>query len=173
VKGVLEFQCTKCDQWHKGAPSFGFQSPHHYGVLSDHSKASYASLDSDFCIINHPDSDGPQFFIRCILEVPIHGLDEPFLWGAWSSLSEKSFRDYEQRFKTNDVEDISYFGYFCNILPFYPDTLHLKCRVIPQAENNRPLLELEPTDHPLVKDFTSGIAVDRAIDIFEACQHNS
>jgi hypothetical protein len=167
----FEFQCAKCSQWHKGAPSFGFDFPHHYGVLSDQSKTSYASLDSDFCIINHPEAKSLQFFVRCILEIRIHGFNEPFLWGVWSSLSEKSFRDYEQRFKTDDVDGVTYFGYFCNVLPFYPETLHLKCRVIPQPDNNRPLIELEPTDHPLAKDFASGITIERAKEIFMHCLH--
>jgi hypothetical protein len=33
-------------------------------------------------------------FVRACLEIPIHGVSEPFLWGVWVSLSQKNFDRY-------------------------------------------------------------------------------
>ena len=31
---------------------------------------------------------------RGCIEIPVHGADEPFVWGVWVSLSEASFSQY-------------------------------------------------------------------------------
>ena len=32
--------------------------------------------------------------MRGCIEIPVHGADEPFVWGVWVSLSEASFSQY-------------------------------------------------------------------------------
>lgn len=44
--------------------------------------------------LRHRPPEGTQYFLRAILEVPIHGVDQPFLWGLWVSASEASFHRY-------------------------------------------------------------------------------
>jgi hypothetical protein len=63
------------------------------------------------------------------------------------------------------------FGWLSNRLWQYPDTLNLKCKVISQPVDRRPLIELEPTDHPLSVEQRNGISQQRFIELSEQCLH--
>ena len=164
----FKFTCSRCGQVHEGSPSFGYSSPHQYDELNDEEKSKIASLSEDFCEIRHPDQT--DRFIRVVLEVPINGVEEPFLWGVWVSLSETNFEKYRENFKNETYED-SYFGWFCNRLPYYPNTLSLKSRAIVKPGKQRPKLELEPTDHPLAEDCQNGIAWEKVVEIVQVARH--
>ena len=168
MASIFSFKCAKCGQLHEGAPSFGFDAPLQYSELRDAEKAEIAELGADTCRITHPGQT--DYFIRVCLEVPIHGYEEPFLWGVWVSLSADNFRRYLDTWDEPDESDC-YFGWFCNRLPWYPDTLHLKTNVHPRAGGTRPWAELEPTEHPLARDFCEGISVARAQEIAEDVMH--
>ena len=40
--------------------------------------APRCELSSDVCVV-----DGKYFFVRGCIEIPVHGADEPFVWGVW------------------------------------------------------------------------------------------
>jgi hypothetical protein len=153
---------------HEGSPSFGYPEPHQYSELSDDERTQSASLSDDFCIIRH--ADQTDRFIRAILEIPIIGIEEPFLWGVWASLSESNFEKYREHFKSETYAD-NYFGWFCNRLPYYPNTLNLKARAIVKPGGERPTLKLEPMDHPLARDHHHGISWEKAIEIAQIAIH--
>jgi hypothetical protein len=163
MASIFAFKCSKCEQIHEGAPSFAYDAPLIHSQLSKKEKEA-AFLDTDLCRVDE------HRFIRVCLEIPIIGFAEPFLWGVWVSLSEKNFARYVETFDAPDEGD-EYFGWFCNQLPFYPETLSLKTKVHPKAGGTRPLIELEPTDHPLALDFHQGISVERAQMIAETAKH--
>ena len=165
MAGIFSFRCSSCGAIHEGAPSFAFNSPLGYDNLSANEKEA-AQLSSDFCIV------GDNRYIRVCLEIPIVGIEAPFIWGVWVSLSEKNFQRYAETFEA-PVESDEYFGWFCNRLPFYPDTKHLGSLVHPRSNNLRPYLELEPTDHQLSIDFHNGLTVQRAQEIAEVAMHNN
>jgi hypothetical protein len=162
---IFSFKCSRCAEVHEGAPSFSYSSPVQYTGLSEAEK-SEAHLGTDLCYI---DDDR---FIRVSLEIPIIGRDEPFMWGVWVSLSQSSFERYRETYD-DPAEDEEYFGWFCNRLPFYPDTLNLRTLVHPRSGGIRPWLELEETDHPLSTDFHNGITIARAQEIVEYAMHRS
>lgn len=64
-----------------------------------------------------------------------------------------------------------WFGWLCSALPCYPDTFELKTYVHLQRVPLRPLVELEPTGHPLAVDQREGITEQRARQIVEAVLH--
>jgi hypothetical protein len=163
MAGIFSFKCSSCEEIHEGSPSFSFSSPYQYDCLSEAEKAE-AHLDSDFCYI---DDDR---FIRVCLEVPIIGVEEPFMWGVWVSLSQENFERYRDTYDAPVITD-EYFSWFCNRLPFYPETLNLKALVHPRIEGIRPSLDLEPTDHPLSIDFKNSISISRAQEIAEYVMH--
>ena len=49
-----------------------------------------------------------------------------------------------------------YFGWLCTRLPLYPDTGPRRPTFIPDQCNQRPFIELEPTDHPLAVEQRNG-----------------
>ena len=48
-------------------------------------------LTSDTCVI-----DDEHLFVRGCLEIPVHGSDDPFVWGVWVSLSEPNFFRFQE-----------------------------------------------------------------------------
>jgi len=168
MSALLTFTCSCCGKTHEGSPSFGYKSPRYYDLLSDEDKTRIAILQDDICVIGI--NDNSDFFVRTILEVPIHGVAEPFMWGVWVSLSQASFKRYMSTWDNHDEND-HYFGWFSNQLPHYPDTLNLKASVRPRNGGLRPFLVLEEADHPLVQHFHRGISIGEAQQIAERIMH--
>ena len=73
----------------------------------------------------------------------------------------------------NRVNEPSYFGWFCNSIPTYPETLHLKTAVHSREVGVRPFVELEATDHPLSIEQRNGITVARLQSIAEQMHHRN
>ena len=98
---------------------------------------------------------------------------EPFVWLAWVSLSEKNFLRATEVWHTPGREqEPPCFGWLQSALPYSPSTLSLKTSVQTQPIGERPLIELEPTDHPLAIEQRSGITMARVQQIVEAIMHS-
>jgi len=168
------FECPSCGKTHTGVFDIAYDSP---AVWTDSttpiSNADIAPgmthfLAEDFCIL-----EDEHYFVRCVLGLPILGTDTAFGLGVWSSLSNKNFTSYMESFRDRDQGRLGpWFGWFSNRLSGYPDTLNLKCRVHPRDDRQRPLIEIEETDHPLSLDQRNGITVDRLIELYVACGHD-
>jgi hypothetical protein len=173
MTAIFKFQCSSCGEIHEGSPSFGFSAPDPYTSLSDEQKALMATLTGDFCTITH--EEVTDRFIRAVLEVPIHGVENPFLWGLWVSLSEKSFNLYRETYE-DPVAGEGYFGWVCNQIALYPYEHPRPTDVIVQAGRDRPKLLLhrgEPEADPLVVDQVHGISVARAQELAELALHQA
>ncbi|MFF0442053.1 DUF2199 domain-containing protein [Kitasatospora sp. NPDC004614] len=60
------------------------------------------------------------------------------------------------------------------VLPIYaPSTVNLKTNLHTKPIGQRPLIELEPTDHPLTVEQRAGITRDRVREIAEAVLHST
>ena len=120
-------------------------------------------MTADLCVIDQID-----FFVRGHLELPIQGSTEPFIYAVWVSLSETNFA--RTRALWNDAAragEPPYFGWCSTSLPGYPETLNLKTLVHTRAVGPVPLIELEPTDHPLAVEQRTGITWERIRAISE------
>jgi hypothetical protein len=168
MAGIFSYKCATCSEVHEGSPSYGFPFPWHYSTLSEDQRSTIAKLSEDVCLIK--DTDHTDCFIRVCLEVPIIGVDEPFLWGVWVSVSKDDFIRYNETWD-DPAETDEYFGWLCTKLPLYPDTLALKTLVHPRSQGQRPSITLEPTDHPLSVDFRNGITIARAQEMAELLTH--
>jgi hypothetical protein len=165
----LRYHCTKCGEEHEGLPDMAFGSPIYFEQMPAQERKRRAVLTSDTCVI-----DGQDYFIRCCLPVPIKLTSVSFVWGVWVSLSEKNFKRYVELFKADPPKgEGPYFGWLSNQLPEYPDTLSLKACVQLQKNNKRPLVELEPTDHPLAIHQRDGIPLPELLDILGERTHQA
>jgi hypothetical protein len=161
------FTCRTCGQVHIGLPDLAFDYPWHYHVLTEAERAARAVLTSDTCSIEDRD-----FFVRGYLEIPIHDRSQPFAYGVWVSLSREHFDRFLELYDEKDrLPQEPWFGWLCNRIPGYPDTLHLKTNVHLRPHPTRPYIELEPTDHPLALEQRSGITLRRLQDIVEQNHH--
>jgi len=164
---VFRFKCTSCADWHEGMPTYGADAPLHYYAVAAEERERRCSLGSDECVI-----DEKWFFVRGCLEIPVRGESEPFIWGLWVSLSRENFEQFLRYFAKSSRSHIGpFFGWLSAELPLYPSTENLKTRIHLRDDGLRPLIELEPTDHPLAVEQREGISVDRVAEIYSFYEH--
>lgn len=126
-------------------------------------------LDNDYCVVNDED-----FFVRGLICLPVIGSRETLRWGVWGSLSRDNFEKlWRMKDDSKRVELPAMFSWLNTRIPDYPDTLALKMYACIQEPGCRPYFELEPTDHPLSRDFHHGITAERVKEImFRRLQGN-
>jgi hypothetical protein len=115
--------------------------------------------------------DNDAFFVRGCIEIHVHDESDPFIWGVWTSLSEKNFNRFNELLDSGDREqEPPYFGWLAAHIKIYPETEHLKT-LVHLRNGIRPYIELEPTDHPLAIEQREGISHNRLVEIYEAIIH--
>ncbi len=164
---AFTFKCIECGKEHKGDPSFSYAAPAYYSALSEEDQNSLGQLNSDLCTISPDD-----YFIRVILEIPIIDYPIPFTWGVWVSQSKTNFEWYVDNFNA-DNSGYQSFGWFCNTLPYYPDTINLQTVAHFQVPGQRPRIELKEVDHELYQDFANGISRSKAYQIAQRALHGA
>jgi hypothetical protein len=173
MPAIFAFRCSCCGEVHEGSPSIAFRAPDQFAGLSDEQQAKMGRLSSDFCTITH--EDHTDYFIRAVLEVPIHGIEEPFLWGVWVSASKGNFERYWETYDEPVAGD-GFFGWLCNALRPYPWDCSRPADVHIQLNGKRPKVVLhrgDPEHDPLVIDQMNGISVARAQQIAEQAIHEA
>lgn len=146
---------------------FGPDAPAPYDSIPEEEREARCELNADLCVI-----DEGEFFIRGCLEIPVVDGPRPFVWLVWTSLSEQSFKRTAEIWEMPGREnEPPFFGWLCNSLPLYPETLLLKTNVHTRPLGQRPLVELELTDHPLAIEQRTGITMDRVREIVERLMH--
>ncbi|WP_406231204.1 DUF2199 domain-containing protein [Nocardia sp. NBC_01009] len=163
----LGFLCSYCGKEHDGLPfSYGAVAPAYWNEGLEGGAGSV--LGDEQCVIG-----GEHFFIRARLILPIVDSESEFEWGVWVSLSESSFaRATELWTSPERVQEPPHFSWLSTELPTYePTTLNLKTKVHSQPVGVRPMVELEPTDHPLAVEQRTGITLTRVQAIAELLLH--
>jgi len=164
---MFRFKCASCDEWHEGMPGFGASAPLYYYFIPEDERSARCKLTTDTCIV-----DGEYYFVRGCLEIPVRGADEPFIWGVWVSLSAGNFEQFVSLLGCKDRSKYGpYFGWLSADFKRYPVVENLKTKVHLRDDGIRPLIELEPTSHPLAVDQREGITVDRVAEIYAAYMH--
>ena len=158
----FSWTCPCCGEQQEGLPALAFTTPDNLPELTMWQWFRHGGYGDDLYV----DRESGGYFVRCVLEIPIIGCEQPLEWGVWSSLSEANFKHYRKTMGGKDRSKLdAMFGWFSSHLPGYPETRGLKCNVVARDAGLRPLIDLEPTDHPLAIDQRNGITKDRAIDL--------
>lgn len=167
--------CSCCGKTYSGLPlDYSMAFPDYFAAwrsgLSEEEIERRSSHSSDVCVV-----DDQHYFVRGVIEIPIIGFTEDnFRWGAWVSLSKKSFDEVMELWDKDPTGHGPYFGWLNNHLELYsPSTLDLKTHVHLQDNNLRPRIELEPTDHPLAVEQRNGISIERVQEIAAALLHKA
>lgn len=168
----MRFTCASCGAEHDLAEiSWGFNAPLQWDLLSEDERAR-SLLGGEQCEISS--GEGRSFYIRGCLEIPIRGMDRTFTWGVWCSLSEQSYLEVSERWDDPGRTNLGpYFGWLCTNVPGYPETAFLKTMVHQREVGLRPLVQLEPTDHPLAIDQREGIEESRLKEIVIRLLHQN
>jgi hypothetical protein len=160
----VSYRCATCGKTHDDLPDQSFRFPDPYFGVPDAERAARIKATSDTCSI-----DDKEFFIRGVILLPIHGKSEQFGLGVWVSQKRENFLTYLDNYESADIGP--FFGWLSNSISFYnPDTFALKTKAHFQGARSRPLIEVAPSEHPLYRDYSEGITLDRAWEIvhFEA-----
>jgi hypothetical protein len=163
----MGYVCARCGELHPELP-FAFHAPAPATWTSDLEHDPDSELDDELCVVR-----GEHFFVRGILELPVHDADQTFHWGVWVSLSAENFQRTIDLWETEGREtEPPYFGWLTSELPIYdPSTLSLRTHVHTQPVGTRPRIELEPTDHPLAIEQRQGISISRVEEIAGMLHH--
>ena len=153
----LRWKCNCCEEWHYG-PCLDFTHDWPVYWTSELKEVPTNYLDEDICMIENED-----FFVRGVIHLPIIGTTETFRWGVWGSLSRENF---EKMMATKDQAELPpMFSWLSTRIDEYPDTVNLKMYAHMQELKERPIFELEPTDHPLSQEYYHGITPERVKEI--------
>jgi len=168
----MKFTCAYCREEHDLSEiSLGAEAPAQWGLLSGN-ELKNSQLTPEQCVIKT--KDGIHYFIRACLDIPINGTEQSFTWGVWCSLSEASYLEISEHWENPARVNMGpYFGWLCTRVPEYPDTMFLKTHVHNRAVGQRPLVELEQTDHPLSIHQNKGISVKDLQGIVQEVLHKS
>ncbi len=167
-KKVETFICSRCGQVHEGPPlAYGADYPEAWAAVPEAQRRRRVVLSEEQCIIDKKD-----FYVRARLVIPVVDGPEPFEWGVWVSLGQKSFMRMAEVWSTPGREsEPPYPGWLQTELPGYPPTLNLKGKVHTRPVGERPTLELDSIDHPLVAEQRRGITMQRVREIAELLLH--
>jgi len=145
----------------------GPSAPALWYTLTDTERCARAELSSDQCVI-----DRTHYFVLGRIVLPVTDGATPFVWLAWVSLSEKSFlRTSELWHVAGRESEPPYFAWLQSELPYEPTTLNLKASVQTMPVDERPIITIEPSDHPLSVEQRQGITMARVQQIAEAALH--
>lgn len=155
----MSYRCSVCQANHDDLPDIGSDRPDHFWGVPEAERAERIEMTPDTCII-----DNEFFFVRGVIEIPVHDQLDNFGFGVWASLKKENFYIYLDNYNTNKIGP--FFGWLCTELSFYDqETISLKTMVHFRGADLRPSIILEPTGHPLSLDQQKGISLDRAWEI--------
>ena len=174
-----DFMCTTCGRFHSTLPMcYGPAAPELWNQIAESGHLAqralhhlrrffdWRRLSSDQCVID------THYFVLGRVEIPVIGYVQPFAWLAWVSLSEKNFnRAPELWHMPGREKEPPYFGWLSSALPYDPSTLNLKVNLHTRSVGERPLIELEPTEHPLAVEQREGISLAKVQQITERLIH--
>src|SRR3954469_1928259 len=124
------WKCGSCDIAHHGMFDLATFAPDFWGGQQESEHNSAIRLDGDFLSEDFCVVDGEHFFVRCVFEIPVHGLAEKFGFGIWSTLSRANFDIYLKAFDDGIYANMGpWTGWFSNRLELFEDTLNQGCWV--------------------------------------------
>jgi hypothetical protein len=155
----MAYRCACCGAEHDGLPDVGMAAPDPFLDVPEDERPARTSFTPDRCVVR--DEDGEHYFIRGVIFIPVHGEDTPFGLGVWVSQSRANYERYDRNEAMGPT-----FGWLVNHVAHYAEsTFLLRTQVHFRVGNQRPTIELEPTDHPLAVDQREGITLARAWEI--------
>jgi hypothetical protein len=151
----------------RSALTWVFPEPAGWDRTRDPASGLYGELFEEQAVVHGPRRSG--FYLRGNLEIPVVDAADDLLLVVWVSISGADFeRTHGLWHDPRRADEPAYFGRLCNRIAGYPDTWHLDVKVHTQPPGRRPVVELEPSDHPLVAEQKRGVTAARAVQIANA-----
>lgn len=152
------YKCGACDAVHRGLPDWGAPAPDVYFEVPEKERDQRFELTTDICI-----SDDEHYFVRGVLDLPILQHRARFSFGVWVSLGAESFervlREWDDPARVLREPDA---GWLATHFPgrlFCGKRSRLRVHVYQREPGQRPLVSLQPTDHPLARVQHNGFTI--------------
>jgi hypothetical protein len=154
---AMQYICSICGKAHADLPHVGSAAPFQRADVLDQDQNSL--LTEDLCIIEKRD-----FFVRGVIEIPVHDYEHEFGWGVWISHKKDNFEIYREHFDSPDIGP--FFGWLCTKIDYYSEaTLNLKTTAHYRGGGLRPRIVLAESEHPLYFQQRDGISLAEACKI--------
>ena len=155
----MSYRCTICGEAHDDLPDIASDRPVQWWDVAEEERSRRVLLTSDTCVI-----DDEHFFVRGVIEIPVHDHPQRFGFGVWVSQKRENFVTYLRHPESAGIGP--FFGWLCTRIAYYSeDTLLLKTVARFRGGGLRPAIDLEPSAHPLAVDQRDGITLARAWEI--------
>jgi hypothetical protein len=162
------WSCGSCGKRHDELPlSYRTHAPVYWSEQVSQDENS--DLTADLCVIQ-----GEHFFVQGNIEIPVIDSDQVFVWGVWVSLSHANFsRTLDLWDQDGRENEPSYFGWLSTELAdaYGRTTVQLKTQVHTRSVGSKPVVEVEPTGHPLAVEQRAGITMARVQQLAEQVMH--
>lgn len=168
-----DWQCSCCGKWFNGIVDLAADHPDPWPHGAEHEPNSTLRTDSDFLSEDFCVLGGEHFMVRSVLEFPVHGWDQKWGFGCWTSLSKENFDKYVNAFDSGEHEDQGpWFGWLCNgVKGLYTDDQSIPLDVHPQTDRKRPLLIALDEDNAIARAQREGLSGDDLLRILRANGH--
>lgn len=160
------YVCETCGSGHGGMPeAFFVDAP---AVWDDPRRGPDSLLDEETAVVDLP--DGRRHLVRAHLEVPVVDSDAgPLSLTLWVLVAPESLRSLVARWQAPDrASDPPVLGVLGSVLPVWPRSYGLRCRLHVTPPGQRPRVELAPTADALAVDAREGITTHRMAEVVAA-----
>jgi hypothetical protein len=169
-----EWACSGCDTPHRGMIDLAPSAPDPWRGSPDPAPNAALTLDADFLSDDFCVIDGKYFLVRCVLEIPVHGLDTSFGFGCWGTLSRANFEAYVDQFDSGNYQGAGpWSSWLCNQFYTYIGTEPVACWMFPQLERQRPVLRIQDDEHPLAIAQGDGVTPEQVLEYYRHYGHQA
>lgn len=155
----MSYKCSTCGELHDDLPDIGDDKPYYWYTIPEEQRESLAQLSEDICIIDNED-----YFVRGVINIPIHDHHQDFGFGVWVSQKKENFLKYLDNPESAEIGP--FFGWLSTEIDYYEEsTLSLKTMAHFVGGGKRPRIEVEPSEHPLAINQNKGITLAEAWQI--------
>jgi hypothetical protein len=150
----MPYTCEICGKKHTDLPHIGSDAPIQWADAL--AKDTNSLLTKDLCIV-----EGQAFFVRGVIEIPVHDYEHEFGWGVWVSHKQENFETYRENRDSASIGP--FFGWLCTKIDYYTEsTLSLQTTTHYRAGGLRPRIVMHESEHPLYQEQRDGISLAEA-----------
>ena len=159
------FTCDVCGETHAGETrDIRLGLPQAIFLLDEDERRSRAYVEDDFAVLHG--EDGDRFYVRALLELPVEGEDGYFGYGAWVEVSEEDVAALGELWRDEaGWRSEPFAGTLANELHPYAFTEGLPVQIRLRDVQLLPLVELDDSNHELVRAQRNGISTHRAHEL--------
>jgi hypothetical protein len=161
------FTCVVCGETHAGdTRDIRMSLPDPIFRIEEDERGRRAYVEDDFAVLHG--EGGDRYYVRALLELPIDGEDGYFGYGAWVEVSQEDVAALGELWQDEaGWRSEPFAGTLANELHPYAFTEGLPVQIRLRDVKLLPLVELDETDHELVRAQQNGISPHRAHQLAE------